>query len=67
VLIVYVMNFTIFNAGWFTFTPIADVVTCYYNVLTFGTNSLTLVAMVVYIIESVDSTSNKKHLKCNKM
>ena len=50
VLIVYVMNITIFNAGWFTFAPIADVVTCYYNVSTFWTNSLTLVAMVVYII-----------------
>jgi len=46
------MNITIFNAGWFTFAPIqiADVVTCYYNVSTFWTNSLTLVAMVVYII-----------------
>ena len=48
-LVVYVMNITIFNAGWFTFAPIADVVKCYYNVSTFWTNSLTLVTMVVYI------------------
>ena len=50
VLIVYTMNITIFNASWFTFAPIADVVTCYYNVSAFWTNSLTLVVMVVYII-----------------
>ena len=49
VLIVYVMNITIFNAGWFTFAPIADVVTCYYN-RTFRLSGLMLVAMVVYII-----------------
>ena len=50
VLVVYVMNITIFNAGWVTFAPIADVVKCYYNVSTFWTNSLTLVTMVVYIV-----------------
>jgi len=38
VLIVYVMNITIVNDGWFTFAPIADVVTCYYSGSTFWIN-----------------------------
>ena len=50
VLLVYVMNITIFNTSWFTFAPIADVVKCYYSASTFWTNSLTLVGMVVYIM-----------------
>ena len=50
VLAVFSLNLVMTNLQWVTFSPIADVVACYYGISNFWVNSLSMGAMLVYIL-----------------
>ena len=56
VLAVFVLNLAVNNVTWITFGPIADVISCYYNISDFGVNSLSMLYMVIYIILMLPSS-----------
>ena len=55
VLFVSVANLSITNALWITFSPIADVIACYYSVSNFWVNSLSMVSMLTYMLFIIPS------------
>ena len=50
VLAVFSLNLALSDMQWLTFSPIADVVKCYYGISNFWVNSLSMVNMLVYVL-----------------
>ena len=55
VLAIFVAAMSANNAVWISFSPIADVVQCYYDTTTFWVNSASMVYMLTYILFVVPS------------
>ena len=50
VLAVFSLNLAVNDLQWLTFSPIADVIKCYYGISNFWVNSLSMVNMLVYVL-----------------